>query len=77
VSIARAMSPVLHPYPPELEEIDRTQLHFGALGHQDVDGRDAGSSDYRCPCCGMRERTDSTIPGTCPLCPGLVGLEAR
>ncbi len=31
---------------------------------------------YRCPECGHVERHESTIPGTCSLCPGLVGLAA-
>ena len=35
-----------------------------------------GHQAYRCPRCGALEYTDSTIGGSCQLCPGLVGLVA-
>ena len=34
-----------------------------------------GERSYQCPRCGGVEHTDSTIPGACPLCAGLVLLE--
>jgi hypothetical protein len=34
-----------------------------------------GFCSYRCPVCGHLEALDSAIPGTCVLCPGLVGIE--
>jgi rubrerythrin len=33
-----------------------------------------GERGYRCPRCGGVEHTDSELPGTCPVCPGLVEL---
>jgi hypothetical protein len=33
-----------------------------------------GERAYRCPRCGGLELTDSGVPGTCPVCPGLVEL---
>jgi hypothetical protein len=30
---------------------------------------------HRCPRCGHVEHTDSELPGTCVVCPGVVALE--
>jgi hypothetical protein len=39
-----------------------------------ADGEPARIAAYRCPGCGHVERHESTIPGTCSMCPGLVEL---
>ena len=39
-----------------------------------ADGEPPRTAAYHCPECGHVERHESTIPGTCSLCPGLVEL---
>jgi hypothetical protein len=39
-----------------------------------ADGEPLRTAAYRCPGCGHVERHESTIPGTCSMCPGLVDL---
>jgi rubrerythrin len=51
-------------------------LDAGITGPERRERRGWGRPAYRCPDCGTLEHTDSVIPGCCPVCPGLVTLEA-